>query len=529
MNALNDFYKAKENNSKYDDVCNIRKKGERTNTNILNAFSGLECPGLELHNWNSKKKEYSEHFKKGKQCLQRRISTMKKFNAKTNKQKEARKKHMYPIQVAYAYAKNCTKKIASKKQQKNFENSVDTLIKKMGELKPDIKEYFGNSIEKSIRRRGESNSIKKILDKRYYSNEQINVINKVRRGETLNGMDKVLYNSLFEQGFSYSPKPARVVEAVVGNNEEVEEEEEDKKVEEEQVVTYKKQRNIKRRTVKKPAENKRNINTILKEEGFEITNSEKVNALKLTLEKINDLFKQLYLVNIRYSLFVLISKNNTYDDFIYKYVQKRLEEISHLKKSNSKKLEKEEKYKEYFKRQDLVDEINKTLDILERKQGQLHKQIDVARETGTKYIDDQVKIYIDKNINEVLLELIETELDSLNNSEYDKYYDEFLLIDKNIIEFNTVNTDLNTKTEELELIMKKISKTNELAKIIAVAKRAAEEKTKLTEQYNILEKEYIIIYKHLTDIIRELIKLINKSYTNPYYMFDYIDILVSNK
>ena len=74
-----DFYIAEEDPSKYDEVCDIRKKKNRTNTNVLDAFSGLECPGRELHEWESHTKLYKDKFKKAKQCVQRRITTMKKF------------------------------------------------------------------------------------------------------------------------------------------------------------------------------------------------------------------------------------------------------------------------------------------------------------------------------------------------------------------------------------------------------------------------------------------------------------------
>ncbi len=103
-----DFYTAVENDQKYTDVCDIRKKSNRTNSNVFEAFSvGLECPGKELHEWESSSKQYRDKFKRAKQCVQRRLTTMKRFPARSTANKTSRKKHIYPIQVAYAYGKDC--------------------------------------------------------------------------------------------------------------------------------------------------------------------------------------------------------------------------------------------------------------------------------------------------------------------------------------------------------------------------------------------------------------------------------------
>jgi hypothetical protein len=108
--SSSNFYIAYEDDAKYKDVCDYDKSKNTTNKDIIDAFSGLECPGTELHEWESDYDKYRKKFKKGKQCLQRRLTTMKKYPARSATNKESRKKHIYPITVAYSYAKDCLKK-----------------------------------------------------------------------------------------------------------------------------------------------------------------------------------------------------------------------------------------------------------------------------------------------------------------------------------------------------------------------------------------------------------------------------------
>ena len=304
MNS-SDIFMAEEDDSKYDDVCDIRRKKNRTNTNVLEAFSGLECPGTELHEWESYSKQYRDKFKKAKQCVQRRITTMKKFPARTANNKTSRRKHIYPIQVAYAYGQDCLKKIASKKEQDLFKTSVNELIKKVSEKQPNIQYQFGNSIENSIRTRGNTDAIRAILNRGYYNANQTNLINKTRQlgYNKLSNDDKELFLSMINEGFSRNIKYKNEF-ANEPNNKDNNKTEETNETPKELIDTIKKDIRSRRKTKKKSIStsvrhqlNLANLDEVLQSDKFKITNNDRRSDFIKRIKNIMKLFSEKLLID----------------------------------------------------------------------------------------------------------------------------------------------------------------------------------------------------------------------------------------
>jgi hypothetical protein len=219
-----DFFIAQEDTDSYDKTCDIRKKANRTNTNVIEAFSGLKCPGTKLHEWDFDKSDYISKFKKAKQCVQRRITKMREFPARTAANKTSRKKHIYPIQVAYAYGKDCLKKFATKSEQDAFKLSVDQLINKVSKTQKNIKGYFGKSIEDSIKTRPKNNSIRSILEESYYDKDKQDIIERARLigYNALNNDAKERYQTIMNEGLppnmNYKNENETNTETVINEN-----------------------------------------------------------------------------------------------------------------------------------------------------------------------------------------------------------------------------------------------------------------------------------------------------------------------
>jgi hypothetical protein len=144
---------------------------------------------------------------------------MKRFPARSETNKTSRKKHVYPIQVAYSYGKDCLKKFATKEQQNTYESSTNDLIKEISKTQANIPAYFGNSIEQSIRNRGKNNNIKSILNQEYYNGEVTDLINRIRSTgyNTASKDNQELFYTIINKAFSRNAK----------YNEELESEEEE--------------------------------------------------------------------------------------------------------------------------------------------------------------------------------------------------------------------------------------------------------------------------------------------------------------
>jgi hypothetical protein len=196
------LYEVVENNTSYKDVCD---RGSSSNAKkIRNAFSGLRCPAERLHEWNAQSKNYTKRFVRAKQCLQRRITRMKKFSAKTEQQKESRRKHIYPIEVAYTYGKNCARKIATQKNINDFTRSTNALIKHVSESQENITDIIPESLNAKIQ--ANHRSLNAIAKTPYYSPEQWNTINKYREGainsEVLSAYNSIIDSNLHKLGYA---------------------------------------------------------------------------------------------------------------------------------------------------------------------------------------------------------------------------------------------------------------------------------------------------------------------------------------
>jgi hypothetical protein len=225
------LFRATFDDKKYTDVCQyVRPKNRQSNSEekrgVKEAFSGLQCKGDRVNEWNaeSNRELYSRTFKRAKECMQRRISTMKRFPARNTKGKQARSRHIYPIELAYSYGKDCLKRFATKRQQDIFKNSTDALIDEISanENTKNIKSYFTPSIENSIRTRGTNAG--EILDKQYdYAPENWGLINTVREAgnawPSLPDEIRVMYLSRFYNTLAnHHPEVLEAVENEEENN-----------------------------------------------------------------------------------------------------------------------------------------------------------------------------------------------------------------------------------------------------------------------------------------------------------------------
>lgn len=95
--------------NRYEDVC-------PSDTGTGNIFSNYErelyCNGDDITAWKNKSKQFDSKYKKANECAVRRIKRMKLYEAITPQERNIRKKHIFPIQVAYTFAKDCLKKSA---------------------------------------------------------------------------------------------------------------------------------------------------------------------------------------------------------------------------------------------------------------------------------------------------------------------------------------------------------------------------------------------------------------------------------
>jgi hypothetical protein len=187
---MDEFYRAKEDDTQvYHRVCAGESDDidEHTNASIAaapagmaRALSALKCTGDTPSEWRKKRQEYIKKFTKAKKCLQRRLTTMKKYSATNAIGRSRRVAHIHPIQYAYAYGKGCLKKFAGPAHQEAFKQSVNDLIRKVAaeEKSSNISGYFSPSgsidIDESIIR-GNNPSIREILLERIpYNRKELN-------------------------------------------------------------------------------------------------------------------------------------------------------------------------------------------------------------------------------------------------------------------------------------------------------------------------------------------------------------------
>lgn len=82
-------------------------------------------------------------YSRGAKCLQRRIEEMALFSTDTNANRNARKRHLIPVKLTYAFAKDCLRRYAPESEMREFERDIN---ERMSDL-------YGHrySIENSIR------------------------------------------------------------------------------------------------------------------------------------------------------------------------------------------------------------------------------------------------------------------------------------------------------------------------------------------------------------------------------------------
>jgi hypothetical protein len=497
-------FTVEENHEKYNDVCDIRRKIDRTDTNVLKAFSGLECPGKELHEWESHSKLYKEKFKKAKQCLQRRISTMKRFPARSEKNKTSRKKHVYPIQVAYSYGKDCLKKFATKEQQNTYESSTNDLIKEISKTQANIPAYFGNSIEQSIRNRGKNNNIKSILNQEYYNGEVTDLINRIRSTgyNTASKDNQELFYTIINKAFSRNAK----------YNEELESEEEEaegaNETEKELINILKKEMKKRRKTKKKslsaapaaPVENLINLNTLLQSERFAITNEAKREEIIKRIEKIKKIFadkilidEKLYMLeDIFYGTFEKLNKiNKNMYSIITKIAGQPLTKKT-LKRAgiNEKYLTKANSYDARVKLQrSIMDTHSKLKDKLET----INKDIDKLLESGNNDIDENLNNFYTYDLPTLLLKDINIGLRKLNKDEKERFSKEKEEIYNQVKEIHKLNTELAEAEAKLEMNLTKQNKLEALLKLNAIKSNPDRLKTATDTLKELKEEDPITI------------------------------------
>jgi hypothetical protein len=541
-----DFFIAKENSEKYDTVCDIRKKSNRVNSNVLEAFSGLECPGEELHEWESYKPLYISKFKKGKQCLQRRLTKMKEFSGHSEANKTSRKKHVYPVQVAYAYGQDCLKKFASRKEQDTYKQSVDELINKISETRKNVKGYFGESIEDSIKSRSNSDPLKKILTKQYYDEEQLGIINRERNlgYNALNEDDKDKFFSIYNEGFSKNAtynKSNNIINEL--NNKNGNGNENGNGNGNENIIILRPSKTLKknfkhRRSTKRkqktdnitPNINLTNLNAILKSNNFKITNQDIIKHLKTQIMKLFDLYKEkVYNDGKIYLLEDILTTFNKIDKItqnVYNNAKKASSLLSVSKKSAKKAgiaINFSQKYLAVTKRKKLSDDINKTYKHLEDKADEISDKIVEIMHDNDTY-SKVLRTFFWEQLPQYAVEVTDAEIKALNGDKIEELAQQQYRLNS----LKKIIKDINSDIETTELKLKKnledqkkakqaLNEKDEKRKIKNESLRILFETKLVTlkEQEHILDKSILEKYNEKTEKIRDLLQEISKNYTNP--------------
>lgn len=535
MSASN-FFKATENHSQYHDVCDIRK-GERTNTNVLNALSGLKCEGNELHEWTSQKKEFQEKFKRAKQCLERRLSTMKRFPARSEKNKTSRRKHIYPIQVAYTYGKDCLKKFATKEQQETFTNSVNQLIDNISQKRANVRGYFGNSIENSIHRRNDIPDIQELLNRQYYNNNQTELIDKARKvgnnEAKLSPDNREKYMSLFNEGFSRGNMAARAaaLEEAYESDSSSDSENEAPSASAAPKLRRRKKKVKSLKSLPRLAVNTNNALVAVVPPNNAALEAEIVKRMdkleKLFSEKSLIDEKLFYIEDIYYSAFSTINRVN-------KNVIAKENSYKNLGlKAMARKLASNEKYMEAVaavkQRTDLRESIEKVHVTLKEKLAKVNKEIDELLESDNITIQNVIKNYYTVQLPKDLLKKTDRTIEELSEEDYKKYTEEFNQLSKIKEHFEVINTELLEveakinmnqlkQTKSKEMIVSKLFKNR--PELIEGAKKKLEE---LKGEEAELYKELMKLYKKKTDKIYDILQQVNTKYQNPFVLIQNLE------
>jgi hypothetical protein len=571
--SRNEFYRAAVNNSNYHPVCEYKVRRDAPPTNVINAFKGLQCSEPELYQWNTKRSEYTQQFKKAKQCLERRLTRMKKYGATTNQQRETRKRHAYPIKVAYTFGKDCLKKMGSQRQRNIFETSVNDLVDTIAETKPDVKNYFGNSIEQSIRESNNDSYLKELLDKTYYSPDIQGVINKERNSGLyrLSQSNQDLYKSIFNEGFERNVEFLRLLEEP--NNENEAENARNETTIRPAAITLrrralrKKKKTLKRQQRQLQITNVRNLNTILNSNEFIINDEGKKKVVKDLINKITDIYKSSVYLGIKNSLILQITNSiimpEKYDLVSKKYMEAQ-NEISGITGKTGRKDKKAKKADEFLSKTE-VKLFRKFTDIIESLDNtviQNTKKIDKLREKVNQFlrinnanIKREVDAFYNKFMNEHLLEIVYKEIEDMSDEEFNKSSDETTKLFDSVIKINVMSTELNILQLSYEIIPiqiiplksnieniqrridvlhrlkdaiknrpNKLASTNaNLKELLEIQEKQMKELTTLIESKKTIIAEYFELYKSRNEILDNINSEISKGIVNPLILRKYLE------
>jgi hypothetical protein len=173
-------------NTRYETVC-----PRATGSGVLESYKQeLYCGGDDVTTWDSKINEFRAKFEKARDCGLLRIQRMKSYGAATPQEIANRRSHVFPIQVAYTYAKDCLRKLPTTNTGyiKGFENEFHNEIIEAGRYHPNIvsKQAFGDGIEKSIqnaRPTADMFEVQQLLNKSYYTPDAWKIIYNGRNAD----------------------------------------------------------------------------------------------------------------------------------------------------------------------------------------------------------------------------------------------------------------------------------------------------------------------------------------------------------
>ena len=162
--------------TRYEDVC-PRDNG----AGVFNDYKvQLYCDGDDITVWRNKRSQFRSKHYQAKECALRRIERMKSYAATTPQEISERRSHVFPIQTAYTFAKDCLRKTADNPDEiNNFTKEINNEISQVAAQRPNIisPQVFGNKgIEQSIKHP----DLHQILNKTYYTPDAWNVIFKGR-------------------------------------------------------------------------------------------------------------------------------------------------------------------------------------------------------------------------------------------------------------------------------------------------------------------------------------------------------------
>jgi hypothetical protein len=495
--SRNEFYKAALNESEYHPVCEYKLKKGFTPKNVVNAFKGLECSEPELYQWNTKRSDYTQQFKKAKQCLERRLTRMKRYPANTNEQRETRKRHSYPIKVAYAFGKDCLKKMGSQRRRELFEKSVNSLVNQVAELRPDVRNYFGNSIEQSIRELNRDDYIKEVLDRQYYAPDIQDVINRERNSGLyrLSQANQDLYKSVFNEGFERNVEfPKLLQEANNENENEEENARNETKIRPAAITLRRRALRKKKKTLKKPKRpvaNVRNLNTLLSSNLLRITNVDRKQALKTLIDKLVELYKSSVYIQIKNGILIKVNNgliNPLKSDLVTQKFLNASKETGIKQIREKIGIKQKQKMADVFMTKpevklfitfnDFTDNLAMIVNQNNRKLEKIHSDIDKILISNNASIRSEIDIFYNEYMDEYLLNKLYDEIDKLSDAEYDRISKDEKILYTSLDEINILTKELDKLQDVYDNIPRDITnlKTN-----IDTAQRKIEALLKLKE------------------------------------------------